>query len=254
MNTPRSRQPQGIPVGGQFAAHSHSEPSLSLSDPIPAPLRVDPSVDSEAVRALAAEGLVGEIRPYQGDDDEIPEGSLHYRSGSNSIVISGLGTDSLAIRNLSDDPHREFTMTREDNPGAAEIVEAVDAVKWQNNLSDAFTEGFNDGEDFEVRDTYLGKNGETGDVVAGMSISDHNGTWFTLDHNYTTGATTVDSESWMGEKPLDHLFVAPIVSDLTGKDVYGADADNAAAAAFAKVRARAEEHLDYEKYCNTDMT
>jgi len=35
MSTPTARQPKGVPVGGQFAATAHAEPSLSLTAPDP---------------------------------------------------------------------------------------------------------------------------------------------------------------------------------------------------------------------------
>lgn len=47
MTTQSARQPKGVPVGGQFAATTHAEPSLGLAGP-----RVDAGYVSEVLRAL----------------------------------------------------------------------------------------------------------------------------------------------------------------------------------------------------------
>ncbi|MCC3299314.1 hypothetical protein [Arthrobacter caoxuetaonis] len=248
MNTFRNRQPQGIPTGGQFAATTHSESSISLGGP-PRPDLVihDPSIDSEAVQELAAAGLKGGLFPARESQD-LPEGSVELWTDGARLGISGLGTDEVAVKFLSDDPNREFTMTHSNKPSTEDIMNAIEAAQWKDKLTDVFAGSFRDGEDFEVRDNYLGRNSHTGDYVAGMTVSTHTGDWFTLDHNFTTGQTTVDSESWMNEKPFPQDFVDPIISDLTGKDAYGEDAQRAAAEAFGKVKERAEQMPGYEKF------
>lgn len=248
MSTYRNRQPQGIPTGGQFAASMHSEPSISLGGP-PEPKLVilDPSIDSPAIQELADAGLRGGLYAAEEDHD-LPEGSVVLRTDGVQVGLSGLGTDEVAVKLLSDDPGREFTMTHSNKPSTEDVMNAIGTTVWKDKLTDTFGETFQDGEDFEVRDNYLGRNSHTGDYIAGMTVSTPNGDWFSLDHNFTTGKTTVDSETWMDEKPFPQEFVDPIISDLTGKDVYGEDAQRAAAEAFGEVRARAEQMPGYDKF------
>lgn len=52
MTTPITRQPQGIPIGGQFAATSHAEPSVTLT--------AEP-LTKEQFSALMTEELAGKI-------------------------------------------------------------------------------------------------------------------------------------------------------------------------------------------------
>ena len=59
MTTTQARQPEGTPVGGQFAATAHSEPAVAL----PKPLTL---TDDEFARHLYAlsEGTVSAVRNY----------------------------------------------------------------------------------------------------------------------------------------------------------------------------------------------
>lgn len=249
MSTFRNRQPEGVPTGGQFATTTKTESDVTLT-PARSGLSIDPACQGKAVQDLAAAGLKGTLAPYHGGDPDIPDGSLSYHSPEgHELAISGLGTGSTAIHMISGDPDHSFTVTRE-NATARDVVEGIEAAAWCDDLAGAFETTFDHGGENEVRDSYLSRNPETGDMVAGMTISDQDGNWFSVDHNYTTGETTAAPESAAGPGPLPDVDLDAVITDLTGKDT-GGDTQGAAASAFADVMEQVRSHPKFDRYTGT---
>lgn len=251
MTTFRNRQPEGIPTGGQFATMTKSEADVSLAAGTNT-LTIDEDCSTEAVQALADAGLKGRIEPYRGDDEDMPEGMVVYSSpAGHEIGISGLGGEEVEIRIMTDDEYRSLRMSHTGNPSAEEVVKAIEVAAWTEDVTDSFSVGFTDGEN-EIRETYFDRNTETGDFVAGMTLSDQDGNWLTVDHNYTTGETTATPESGPGTHPLPPVDLDAVMSDMTGTDASG-NSQAVAAAAFGRIRNRLEDEPFYNKLAQAQL-
>lgn len=251
MTTFRNRQPEGIPTGGQFATMTKSESDVSIASGGTS-LSIDEGCNTEAVRALADAGLKGRFQPYRGDDPDVAEGSVTYNSPEgHEMVISGLGSAEVQIRTGNPDDNSGLTMSHGNNPSAEEIKKGIDVAAWMEDTNEAFGVSFTDGEN-EIRETYFDRNIETGDMVAGMTVSDSEGNWHTVDHNFTTGQTTATPESGPGSHPLPEADLDAIMSDLTGTDASG-NSQAVAAAAFGKIRNRVQDSPFYNTLANAQI-
>ncbi|MCC3299313.1 hypothetical protein [Arthrobacter caoxuetaonis] len=246
MTTFRNRQPEGTPAGGQFASTPKSESDVALAAGTgTGGLDIDYDCNTEEVRALARAGLQGRITPYNGTDEDIPAGAVIYTSHEgHELAISGLGGEEVEVRVVTDDEHRSFRMTHGGYPRAEEVVTGIEFAAWREDVTDAFSVGFTDGQN-EVRETYFDRNIETGEFFAGMTLSDQEGNWFTVEHDYGTGETSATPESGPGAE-MPKIDLDAVMSDLTGSDASG-NAQTVAAAAFAKIRNRVEGYPFYNK-------
>jgi hypothetical protein len=110
MSTNTTRQPAGIPAGGQFAATAHAEPEVSLApaaatgyDPErQARVRQAISARTEAMRQAAAElellQLDGAIGCALRDFPEATELRLNYEHSQAGILLEGMKPVSLRDR------------------------------------------------------------------------------------------------------------------------------------------------------------
>lgn len=252
MTTFRNRQPEGTPAGGQFAPTLKSESSVALTAGAGSGgLAIDYDCNTEEVRALGRAGLQGRISLYTGDDEDTPEGTVLYHSPEGrELAISGLGSEKVEIRVVSDYEYHSFRTTHGGYPRAEEIVSGIEVACWREDITDAFATSFSDGEN-EVRDSYFDRNRDTGEFFAGMTLSDQEGNWFTVEHNYGTGETTAAAESGP-DSELPEVNLDEVISDLTRSDVSG-NAQTVAAAAFAKVRNRVEGYPYYSKLAEAPL-
>lgn len=93
MNTPISRQPQGIPAGGQFAAATHPESADVLLDVADRPLALAPG-ESEDFTEYADGDVITRLSVLRSDDG----GTFHIEASAfvnfkDMIPASDLGTD-----------------------------------------------------------------------------------------------------------------------------------------------------------------
>ncbi|ACL41988.1 hypothetical protein Achl_4037 (plasmid) [Pseudarthrobacter chlorophenolicus A6] len=86
METNRSRQPRGVSAGGQFAATSHAEPSVSLA---PADTRLGAGTPPFGKREMLGPGTLADrspawtpsaIKKFLGDPDKLVTNPV-YRNG-----------------------------------------------------------------------------------------------------------------------------------------------------------------------------
>lgn len=105
MTTITARQPKGIPVGGQFAATAHAEPSAALHQPL--------SVHERTHIELLGDQL-----------NTHEEARAAREAISESLVAGQFGEDSLAVRDLAEDDRLvrlavdRYVTTEHNEPGA----------------------------------------------------------------------------------------------------------------------------------------
>lgn len=169
-----SRQPQGIPVGGQFAAASHAEPEVRLSAADAGLTIVDGgeniSWDSpedraryrEAAEFLDDAGIEGTVKPlYTKYRDEDGLDALILQVDGRNMTVHHAGTMKPSVR-YGDDEDEAWTFTAEAGDGAgknehevlADLItsarhDAACQEAWRRNPSG---ETFVYGDEADVRD------------------------------------------------------------------------------------------------------
>jgi hypothetical protein len=124
----RTRQPRGIPVGGQFAATAHNEPDLTLAGPprvltelepygeIPAPLDGQTLETGEPAAATFEDSYREYFRPL--DEHEEAHGPYTVQSSMSEgeiLDLAGIGDVNLGR-------HRGTYLERDENTGEPVIV------------------------------------------------------------------------------------------------------------------------------------
>lgn len=234
MSTPKiNRQPEGIPAGGQFAASLHAEPEVALGES-----SANTRLDAVAAFELGKAGLQGELTPYTGSDPDAGEDAMTYVSPlGRELVISGAGTQNCMVHHFDPSGENTFHIGDIDGRNPSETVEALNSAVWDLEVRDAFDMGFRDGEVYEIRDTELGRT-KDGDSYALMSLSDDEGNWSTVHHNYGTGITTIADDSSTLTGMAESITMDAIVTDMAEEPTDG-NLPVAMARAFERIRADA---------------
>lgn len=188
-----ARQPKGIPVGGQFASTIHQESDLSLAA-TKSGLVIDPSAAGPEAYGLADAGLTGTITAWDGNDGDVPEGSLLYRTsdGQREMALSGLSTDQFTVRYAPNDVDSSFSLQSpaDDNPESQ--VKTIRECLWQATVKDACADRFGCGESYELLDADVVATDN--DVSTHLVFRDEDGEWLSMKCNHTQGQITVGSE------------------------------------------------------------
>lgn len=122
-----ARQPRGIPVGGQFAATTHAEPSARLSVSQPVPGGVEERLSSvvkerqsreESVHQRSHKGLTG------NGLSSAAEASIAREAIHHGLISGEFGKDTLKVRELARDERLirhavdRYVATDQQEPGA----------------------------------------------------------------------------------------------------------------------------------------
>ena len=100
-----ARQPQGIPVGGQFAATTHAEPAADL--------HVPPTVHHRTHAGLVGDQLTSH-EEAQAARDAIYESMTAGEFGGDALTVRDLADDDRLIRLAVD----RYVSTEHNEPGA----------------------------------------------------------------------------------------------------------------------------------------
>ncbi|MCC3292615.1 hypothetical protein [Arthrobacter sp. zg-Y1110] len=237
MTTPHmNRQPQGIPVGGQFAATAHAEPArVTLYGDLSG--SITPAGAWVAAFNLGKTGLEGDFTPYTGGNPDAPEGSLNYVSPSgHELVLSGVGTEDFQIHHFDPSEENTFTIGAGDGRNPVKAAKDIQDALWDLEVRDAFDAGFSDGNVYEIRDTELGRTAD-GENYGAMMIRDDDDNEFTVRHNYDTGETSLSIPGYGPlDGPAEGAALDSIIVDMAEEPDDGNN-DVAAARAFEKIRA-----------------
>lgn len=213
MTTSPSRQPKGIPAGGQFAAAVHPESELALDQAHKdGSLHVAAGADQELVRKLTAGGLAGSLAPYMGDNpDAGPNPHTYVSPGGRELIIS-LSEDE-GFRVMYDDRYDEDTFSLETDHHAdpKTCAETVEDALWQLTVNDANTEaagGLSSGDFYELRDITLDRTSDGG-LVGEIRASNDDDMHTVIRHDLRTGTTTVyRDDEWLDGAAADWELAA----------------------------------------------
>lgn len=203
MTTSPSRQPKGIPVGGQFAAAAHSESGVSLdqNDVLTVAAGTDPALAEK----LTAGGLKGSLAPYSGNNPDAGENPHTYTSpGGRELILSS--SEDEGFRAMYDDRYDEETFSIEIAPEDADARGCAGVVHdalWQLALNDANSEipaGLRSADYYELQEVTL-ERGSEGGFLGEIRARNDDDSETVIRHELSNAATTVYRD---GEK-LDGL-------------------------------------------------
>lgn len=170
MTDTRTRQPRGIPVGGQYAAAAHSEAPLALA--------AAPSPGPEE-QWLAAGGLKATLR-------KTARGHSYTSPGGRRVLLYGLGTSQATVH-----LGKIIVASGQHGPAPEVDVAAIRRLAWNAAVADA-AKGVFEGGQYRpaAREPWISL--EDGKLVACQPISgDYNSHFTYLRHSYSTGQTEV---------------------------------------------------------------
>lgn len=182
MTTNTSRQPKGVPVGGQFAATSHAEPDLVLGVPAPA-------TEPEAEVHFDADGVDWDWRD--------PEATI--------LVSSTLGGIGMQINTRTDDGKFSYEVTdygrrmKVGSGTAASLSEAKAAAKVERERAVKYSQRFG------VKEGYPTPWGSADNVtylapgIASVSTPGHGGIKLSPARNKEVDPIWRNSNGWLEE-------------------------------------------------------
>jgi hypothetical protein len=211
MTTSPSRQPKGIPVGGQFAAAAHPESGVSLDQN--EGLSVAAGTDPALAEKLAAGGLKGSLAPYKGNNPDAGDNPHAYTSpGGRELILSS--SDDEGFRAMYDDRYDVETFSLEITPEDATseaCVETVQDALWQLAINDANSEipgGLRSADYYELQEVTLDRNPDGG-LVGEIRARNDDDMETIVRHDVQTGTTTVYREGeWLDGLAADWELAA----------------------------------------------
>lgn len=201
MTTSPSRQPKGVPVGGQFAAAAHPESDLNLDETNVAQLRTAEGTDPLLAQKLAAGGLKGTIAPYSGNNPDAGDNPHSYTSpGGRELIVSH--SEGEGFRVMYDDRYDEdtFSLEVDADADAQECADTVQDALWQLAVNDANAHspaGLSSGDFYELREVALDRRPD-GSFVGSIRASNDDGMHSVVQYYLSTGTTTVyRDDEWL---------------------------------------------------------